>query len=242
MSKKRGSRGKSSDGVVLLKVRNDVQLQRTLDLSDVIGVHPHINDMMPAIVKRLEYEENLALMREYKRHRGRGWADYMLYDCMGEDFYDPYEEINIKKGKKGKKSSGKKKYSKHSKYDDSEDDYWENRNTMFSKDEWDDENNYDEPYKSIKFYPDIENELSVIEFHTIKEFNDFCSKKGYITSVTDYNNIVNWNVIHCCLDPISLEYGQNEIITDNSYGALYWTVSDDITKKVEQSKSKSYGR
>ena len=46
---------------------------------------------------------------------------------------------------------------------------------------------------------------------------------------------MNNSVIHCCLDPISKESGENEIITDTSYGGLYWTVSDDITKKSEQS-------
>ena len=54
-------------------------------------------------------------------------------------------------------------------------------------------------------------------------------------STTDYNNLMQWSVIHCCLDPISVEYGDKEIITDNSYGGLYWTVSEDITKHEEYS-------
>jgi hypothetical protein len=32
------------------------------------------------------------------------------------------------------------------------------------------------------------------------------------------------------LDPIDLEYDENTIITDNSYGGLYWTVEADLTK------------
>jgi hypothetical protein len=102
-----------------------------------------------------------------------------------------------------------------------------------SYDGLDDEDNYEESYKSIKFYSDIENELSCREFDSIKSFSDFCSSNGYVLSPTDYNNILNLSVVHCCLDPISLEYGDKEIITDNSYGALYWTVSEDISKHDE---------
>jgi hypothetical protein len=77
--------------------------------------------------------------------------------------------------------------------------------------------------------------MSVREFYSLKEFNDFCADKKYIISPTDYNNLVNLQVVHCCLDPISLEYGENEIITDNSDGALYWNVSEDVTKHEESS-------
>ena len=263
MSNKRGSRGKSKgSSIVVLKIRDEERLHRTLDLLGIVGDKPHINDIMPRIVARMddeEYQKSLALARSWQRHMGGDWSRQMIYECMGEDYpgwddevgYDPYEEIydglmskgcrklkelNKKLFKKGKK--GKHRYNRGSE----DDDYWENRHTMFTSGEWSDDDNmngddgdYEEPYKCIKFYDDIENELSVQEFYSLKMFNDFCDDNGYYISSTDYNNLMNNSVIHCCLDPISKESGENEIITDTSYGGLYWTVSDDITKKSEQS-------
>jgi len=253
MSSKRGKRGgsKKLSTVLLLKVRD-----ATLDLCGCVGDKPTINGIMPAIMERLDEEERLAMLALAEKWRGkkvRRWSDYMLYDCMGEDYpgfddedgYDPYEEIysalsgkgknklNKKLFKKSKKSGkGKKRYERVD-YSN-EDDFWENRGTMFRNGEWsddlDNEDNYDHPEKVIKFYPDIENELDVKEFHSLKEFSDFCSDNGYFMSSVDYNHLLDWDVIHCCLDPVSLEYDEKEIITDNSYGGLYWSVSDDGVK------------
>lgn len=256
MSKNRGNRGKSKKKfAVQLIIRNDEQLRRTLDLCNVKANKPHVNDIICDIVERLERERNARIVSTIKswRSKGCGWpSDAMLYNCMGEDYlddgYDPYEEVfdglsgkSSRKMKLLNKKLFKGKNNKKKKYQyDGEDDYWENRGTMYTNGEWsddelDDEDVYEPSYKCIKFYSDINNEMSVREFHSLKEFNDFCSENGYYISTVDYGNLVNWSVVHCCLDPISAEYGENEIITDNSYGALYWTVSDDTTKATEHS-------
>jgi hypothetical protein len=268
MSKKRGNRGCSksskSDGVVVLKVRDTEQLKRTLDLRGIVGEKPIINSIMPIIIKRLDEEERQEMLEMAKRWRSKGWSHAMIYDCMGEDYpgwdeevgYDPYEEIYSKLGNSKKSKKLNKKLYKHSKgkkgknnrryYPEDEDDYWANRESMFTHGEWsderdlDNEDEFDEPYKCIKFYSDIENELSVREFYSLKDFNDFCIENGYNVSPTDHNNLVNWQVVHCCLDPISLEYGDNDILTDNSYGALYWTVSEDLTKQDAMSHEPVY--
>jgi hypothetical protein len=260
MSNKRGKRGGSksskSDDIVVLKIRNTEQLERTLGLRGIVGEKPMINAIMPIIVERLEDEERREMLEMARHWRNKkSWSRAMIYDCMGEDYpgwddeegYDPYEEIYSKLGnsKKSKKLNKKlfrhskgKKDKKNSYYTlEDEDDYWSNRESMFTHGEWsderdlDNEDEFDEPYKCIKFYSDIENEMSVREFHSLKEFNDFCSEKCYNVSNIDRSNLLNWDVIHCCLDPISLEYGENDIITDNSYGALYWSVSEDLTKQ-----------
>ncbi|MCR4934437.1 MAG: hypothetical protein K6A29_09585 [Lachnospiraceae bacterium] len=240
MSNKRGSRGSKKKDAVVLKIRNEAQLQRTLDLRNVVGEKPIINEFMPSYMAHLEEAERAASIALAMRWRyGKNWSKHMMYECMGEDFpsddldYSPYEEIYdglgsktarelkalnkklFKRQNKNSKGKGKKRYS--------------------HMDDLDDENNYDEPEKYIKFYEDIENELSAREFYSLKSFNDFCADNGYIMSTTDYNNLMQWSVIHCCLDPISVEYGDKEIITDNSYGGLYWTVSEDITKHDEYS-------
>ena len=243
MSNKRGKRGRPKRFSVQLNIRDEEQLHRTLDLCGVDGIHPHVNDIMSRVMSRLEDEErerSLALGKMWREQCMNGWPnDMMSYECMGEDVYDPYEEIYdglACKDSRKLKALNKKLFKRNYKscYDDV-DDYWSNRFSMYRKGEWkdeelDDEENYEESYKSIKFYSDIENELSVREFRSLKEFNDFCSDNNYVIGTTDYSNLINWSVVHCCLDPISEEYGEYEIITDNSYGALYWTVSEDEVK------------
>ena len=247
MSKKRGSRGNGSSSCKCIKLTcsDENRLRRALDLSDTIGIKPCIDSIIGDIVERLERERASRVMSTGLGWR-YGWPSCMSYECMGEDEYDPYEEVfdglggkssrelrllnkKLFKGKKGKK----KKRAYYTDYED--DDYWENRHTMYRNGEWVDDidDDYEEPSKVIKFYDDIDNELSVHEFSSLKEFNDFCDERGYEISATDYNNLVNWSVVHCCLDPISEEYDCHEIITDNSYGALYWSVSEDVTKRSE---------
>jgi hypothetical protein len=268
MSNKRGKRGSTKSKAkfaVQLKIRNEEQLQRTLDLRGVKEDKPRINDVILKIAERLDEEERQEMLAMARRwQRGGDWSKSMIYDCMGEDYpgwddeegYDPYEEIFdgichkgsrklkelnkklFKRLNKGNKRGGKKK--NHGSEDD---DFWKNRHTMFRNGEWsddDNEDNYEDPYKCIKFYSDIENEMSVREFYSLKDFNDFCGENGYILSTTDYNNLLNWSVVHCCLDPISEEYGEHEIITDNSYGGLYWTVSEDLTKEDAMSHEPVY--
>lgn len=240
----------NKSGKVTVKIRNDAQLSKTLGLIGIVGEKPHVNDVMPLIMERIDEEERAKMAKIARRWCGRDWSDYMLYDCFGGDYpgyddeegYDPYEEIYDGLGSKNSRKikslnkklfKGKKNKKRYSGSDDN-DDFWEHRHTMYSRKDWDDDldndGNYESFEKSIKFYSDIENELYVREFNSLKSFSDFCDDNGYKIGPTDYSNLVNWSVIHCCLDPISLEYGENEIITDNSYGALYWTVCEDITK------------
>ena len=231
------------------------RLQKTLDLSDVEGEKPCINRVMIPIAERIDEEERQRELREEAewRKRIKGWPSSMIYDCMGEDDYLIDEEEGVilnakhlkrlnkkyyngkseKSSKRGKRGKGKKKNELvYSTYDD---DYWKNRKTMFKNGEWsdDDEDNYEDAYKSIKFYPDITNEMSAIEFNSLKEFSDYCDEHGYAVGTTDYDNLKNWGVIHCCLDPIDLEYGEFAIVTDSSYGGLYWTVEKDLPDDVK---------
>ena len=72
--------------------------------------------------------------------------------------------------------------------------------------------------------------MDVVEFQSLSEFNEYCEKNGYEVGDTDFSNLQKWNVIHCCLDPIDLSYGEKSIVTDTSYGGLYWTVEPDLSK------------
>ena len=228
---------------------NLLRLQKTLDLSDVNGRKPCINAVMVPISERLDEEEREAELKRALEWQSRGWPKSMMYDCMGEEYYDDdgcvilnpknlkklnkrlYDEKKKKSSKRGSRGKGKK--ADYVTYQD-EDEYWENRQSLYTHGEWsDDEDNYEEGYKKIKFYPDITNEISVIEFDSLKKFSDYCDEHGYLVGTTDYENLKNWGTVHCCLDPIDLEYGEFAIITDTSYGGLYWTVEKDLPEDVK---------
>lgn len=221
----RGSRGgkKSLSSSVGIIIPDDVQLERTLGLIGVDGDNkPCINDLMCIISKRIEEEEKAAqaeyVRRWYDKYGEDGYGEYMFYDCMGEDDFPdddyPYYGLSKKELKKLYGRKGKKKGKRHRHYDDEmEDDVY---------------SNVDSEWKEINFYEDIENELSVIQFSSIKEFSDYCEEQDIKVGNVDGENLMNWDRIHCCLDPLSLKYGEKDLITDTSYGGLYWTVADDI--------------
>ena len=70
--------------------------------------------------------------------------------------------------------------------------------------------------------------VNIKNFYSLKEFEIFCNQEGYTVGDVDLENLRTWSIVHCCLDPIDKKYGDNCIITDNSYGGLYWTVGDDL--------------
>jgi len=82
--------------------------------------------------------------------------------------------------------------------------------------------------KSIYYYPNILDEYSRIEFSTLKEFNDFCDKHGYLMSNKTANDMIKGKVMHCTLDPTDKIVGDFVIVADRSYGGLYYSVCDDL--------------
>lgn len=227
--KNRGSRGGSKKKVmsssVGILIPDDAQLERTLGLVGVDGKNkPCINDLMCAIVERLEREQKAADAEYYSRWYDRYGDESIFFDSYGEDDFpdDDYPHYGLSKkemkrlmkgiGKQGRKK-GKSKGKRHRHIDFDDEDIY---------------NNVDSEWKEINFYPEIDNELSVIQFHSIKEFSDYCEENEISVGNIDGDNLMNWDRIHCCLDPLSLKYGEKGLITDTSYGALYWTVADDI--------------
>jgi hypothetical protein len=43
------------------------------------------------------------------------------------------------------------------------------------------------------------------------------------------NSLINQYLTHCCVDPVTRE----DVITDTSYGGLYWTIKGDLSKYGE---------
>ena len=63
---------------------NAERMQKTLDLDDVEGEKPCINDVMIPISARIDEEEERIVALEEAR-KWAGWSRNMMYDCMGED-------------------------------------------------------------------------------------------------------------------------------------------------------------
>lgn len=224
-----------------------IRMQKTLDLEGVdVKLKPHINDIMPAVEERLDEEErqrNIRIAKQWAKSGAvllnSGMFDGCDYGFEDEDDYFAYLRNQKKLQKKNKKESkrgsrgrgGKKKYD-YGAVDP--DDFWENRRALYG-DDFEDDNNDENRYKHIYFYPDINDEMTVKEFYSLAEFNEFCGKHNYLVGSVDFENLKNWGVIHCCLDPVDLEYGDNTVITDTSYGGLYWTVEPDLSKSVKTS-------
>ena len=201
-------RGRKNKDIVKLDCSDIERIRHSLDLDRVVGDKPCINAVMPKIVARMDEEERLRMLEMASRWRGMIYGD--------DDYLDYYEgRYNCKKGKKGKR--GRKKRG--------------NLGLIYGYGSEDvGYEDVESSYKLIKFYDNIENEFTAREFHSIKEFNDFCDEKGYYVSTVDHCALIDNKVIHCCLDPVSKSYGEDEIITDTSYGGLYWTVSGDLSK------------
>lgn len=207
---------KRKKGIVSRLLTSGKQLENALALVGVNGPRPSINGLMPSVSKVcLE-----------KKKRGKKSTIATIYDGMTDVLskifsfdgiddelpfdveYGPYEQrYPLKTKKKGKSSL---KLPKINTFHDDDDDYDSSLERKF-----------------IKFYRDINNENDAIEFKTIKEFNDFCDKNDYFVSKVDADNLQRWSVIHCCLFPLDNSYGVKSIVTDNSYGGLYWSVSDE---------------
>jgi len=226
---------------------NTIRMQKTLDLDGVdIKSKPHINDIMPAIEERLEEEErqrSIRIAQQWAKSGvilNPGLFDGCDYGFEDEEEYFAYLRNHKKLQKKNKKESkrgsrggkGKKKYDYNTV---NPDDFWEHRRALYGEDFEDDEDDDEKRYKHIYFYPDIKDEMTVKEFYSLSEFHNFCTKHNYTVGSLDFENLKNWGVIHCCLDPVDLEYGDSNIITDTSYGGLYWTVEPDLSKSVKTS-------
>ena len=230
-----------------------IRMQKTLDLEGVdIKLKPHINDIMPAVEERLDEEErqrSIRIARQWAKSGvilNPGLFDGADYGFEDEDEYFAYlrnhkklQKKNKKESKRGSRGRGKNKrndgYSYGLDYGTVDhDEFWEQRRALYG-DDFEDGNNDENRYKHIYFYPDIKDELTVREFHSLAEFNEFCGENNYLVGSVDFENLKNWGVIHCCLDPVDLEYGDNTVITDTSYGGLFWTVEPDLSKSKKTS-------
>lgn len=80
--------------------------------------------------------------------------------------------------------------------------------------------------KLIYFYPDYRNKEDRLEFNTLKEFDDFCADYGYFVPPYIGERIAYRRVSHVCLKPTAREYGEFEIMAEESYADMMYEACD----------------
>lgn len=136
-----------------------------------------------------------------------GWDDDSSYDSYDEDgiFIFPSHSHRSKHINKGKK----KKYN----YDDD-----------FNDVEVIDGS--DSSSKVIFFYYDYHYKDERLEFNSLKDFNDFCLGMGYEVPKYVSDDLAYRSESHCCLNPLSVSKGDLEIMSEDSYGNLFYEACD----------------
>jgi hypothetical protein len=99
--------------------------------------------------------------------------------------------------------------------------------TPYSGYEDDISNDEDIEYKEIWFYPDYHCKDDKLEFNSIKEFSDYCENQGYFVSKEVTSDLVWRYESHCCLRPESEKIGLLEIMTEHSYGEMFYVACEE---------------
>lgn len=88
-----------------------------------------------------------------------------------------------------------------------------------------DEDSYFEE-KFIYYYRDISQQDDVLEFNNLYEFEIFLDEEGVSLDENAIEYLTDETTIHCCINPYPLkDNGTVTLITDHSYGALYYMCS-----------------
>lgn len=88
-------------------------------------------------------------------------------------------------------------------------------------------NGEDSEHKEIWFYPDYHCKDDRLEFNSIKEFSDYCEKQGYFVSREVINDLAWRYESHCCLCPESEKVGLLEIMSEHSYGEMFFEACEE---------------
>lgn len=76
--------------------------------------------------------------------------------------------------------------------------------------------------KSIWFYPTFCEKQDRLEFNTLHDFDEYCELMGYTVPTEVIDDIVYRYESHCCLSPQAKSLGILEIMSECSYGDLYY--------------------
>lgn len=80
--------------------------------------------------------------------------------------------------------------------------------------------------RKIYYYEDV-NKVKCREFSTLSQFDLFVTREGIDISDEDVYDLVYFDEIHCCINPIDFaKDGSKNMLVCSSYGDLRWTVAD----------------
>lgn len=128
------------------------------------------------------------------------------------------------------KSSGKKKHKRHGKNSRARViDIRKPMDGFISDDEYNLDDIHYEKYDDISnakiiFYPDYHVSDDKICFRTVLEFSDFCEENGYFVPGYVVDDMVYRGENHCCLNPAAKSKGILEILSEASYGEMFYEV------------------
>lgn len=123
------------------------------------------------------------------------------------------------KHKHGKRKGSRKCIDIDVPYSGYEDGFW-------GDDDYDDDYDDLSTGKIIWFYPDYHDKEYKLEFNSLKSFDKYCKKMGY--SVPSYvaTDIIYRTESHCCLNPLSEKDGILEVLSEHSYGEMFYEACD----------------
>lgn len=82
--------------------------------------------------------------------------------------------------------------------------------------------------KTIYYYRDFNNPDDVEIFFNLHDFDQFLEEEGIDVSADEVTNLMTRDISHCCINPdIKSTGGTVQLITDSSYGGLYWSCASE---------------
>lgn len=82
--------------------------------------------------------------------------------------------------------------------------------------------------KTIYYYRDVNDPDHVELFFNLHDFDNFLTEEGIEVTQEEVNNLMLNELTHCCVNPDTKQTnGKAQLVTDTSYGGLYWTCNPD---------------
>lgn len=167
---------------------------------------------------------NVIVLNPKKGKKGKGKNKNTIYDAFWsqEGREEEWGKKGKKKHKKGKKARLFDINVPYSGDEENLDEYnLDDVDIDFTTDD------YDDGQKEIWFYPDYHEKDDKLEFNSLKEFSDYCEDMGYFVSKEVVNDI-SWRYeSHCCLCPESEKQGLLEIMSEHSYGEMFYEACEE---------------
>ncbi len=208
-------------------------MDKKIVVNNIKKAKPNLQKNLKDFLIREEKEEEERFKRQYAYGYGQGfppvgddWEDYWDGDvCVGPNRFthapivtpivnrhrekadDDWERTKRILGSGfGARDLNSFEFDDAYEYEDDEDDI-------------DDDND-----KMIYYYPDYSYKDDFIEFDSVSKFKAYLDEEGIYVSNFELESLRYRTVSHCAINPLDkAEKGELTLVTDHSYGALYYT-------------------